>query len=103
MKYMKTKFNEFLFEDVTPDISIEEYSDERSPKSEKLYEVNYQIEVDGGLVEIEGKIKKIGTGRSDEYEFDPNYFSDSFSEKYWDENWENIQQQIINYFINEYK
>ena len=94
---MKTKFDEFIFESSKSNIHIEVSDDEKSPYK-KSYSVNYQLETDSGLVEIEGTLKSYKTSRSEDFEFEPNYYTDKFSETYWDENWEDIEEEIINYF-----
>ncbi|MFW6225715.1 MAG: hypothetical protein ACOC3V_01990 [bacterium] len=99
---MKTKFSDFLFENTTPNISIDDDIDERSPKSKKIYDVNYQLETDEGLVEIEGVIISTDTGRINGYSFEPSYFTDDYSEEYWDENWEDVERQILDYFTSNY-
>lgn len=57
--------------------------------------VNYQIRTEKGLVEIEGHITSVNTGRDTEYGFEPDDFTDDVSEEYWDENWEKIQDEIV--------
>jgi hypothetical protein len=58
--------------------------------------VNYQLQTEKGLVEIEGRITSVNTGRDMEYDFIPDSFTDEMSEEYWDENWEEINEQIVN-------
>lgn len=69
--------------------------DPRSPKQgETSYHVNYQKEINGELIEIEGDMKPFHTGRSIEYGFEPGYFTDQVAENYWDQNWEAIEDEI---------
>lgn len=75
--------------------------DERSGKKQiNAYNVNYQKNVDGELIEIEGTLKPYHTGRSIEYGFEPGYFTDPTMENYWDENWETIEDEIRNKFYD---
>ena len=53
-------------------------------KSEpKRYDVNYQKEVNGELIEIEGRLNPHHTGRAVEYGFEPGFITDEVSENYW--------------------
>jgi hypothetical protein len=63
------------------------------------YEVNYQFDD----YEITGVLQKYYTGRANEYEFQPSWFADEESEKYYDENWENIEDEILNVFYSKFK
>lgn len=58
--------------------------------------VEYSIKINGNEYEISGKIVPYNTGRSEEYEFEPDYFEDKESERYYNDNWEKIEEQIIN-------
>jgi hypothetical protein len=62
------------------------------------YSVNYQITVDGNVIEIEGDLTEYYSGRSKEYEFEPSIFLNEEDEKYYDNNWEDIRDQILAYF-----
>jgi len=74
-------------------------SDERSNKKQpNKFHVNYQINVNGKLIEIEGSLNPYHTGRSEEYNFEPDYFMDNETEQYYDNNWEKIQDEILNQF-----
>ena len=82
-----------------PIISITKIEpDERAPETghEASYHVNYQVDKDGETIEIEGTLKPYDTGRGTEYEFAPSsWFSDPSHEKYYDENHEYIQDEIL--------
>lgn len=74
-----------------------QYQDERADENgDILYDVNYQIKINNRIIEIEGTLNPYHTGRSDEYEFEPGVFNDAVSEKYYDENWETIESEILN-------
>jgi hypothetical protein len=63
------------------------------------YKVNYQKTVNDGLVEIEGTLKPYDTGRAIEYEFEPDgWFADPAHQQYYSDNWEQIQDEILNAF-----
>jgi len=47
-------------------------------------------------IEIEGVIRTRGKGRSEVREFEPNYFENDESSKYYDSNWEDIETAILN-------
>ena len=68
--------------------------------SDKFY-VNYQITIDGKLIEIEGILNQFGTGRSEEHEFEPTYFMDDETEQYYNNNWEKVEDEILNKFYND--
>jgi hypothetical protein len=57
--------------------------------------VYYSKTINDDVFEISGRLRKYNTGRSDEYEFEPSWFSDEKSEKYYDENWESVEDEII--------
>lgn len=65
---------------------------------ESSYDVNYQITIDGKLFEIEGLLIPYSTGRAVEYTFEPFYFDTPETEQYYDDNWENIEEQILEEF-----
>lgn len=58
--------------------------------------VNYQKSINGKIIEIEGELIPFDTGRMINYKFEPGYFTDEESEKYFDSNWEDIEDEIIN-------
>lgn len=73
--------------------------DERSNrKPVNKFHINYQITIGGKLMEIEGILTPYHTGRSEEHEFEPTYFMDDETEEYYDNNWENIEDEILNKF-----
>jgi hypothetical protein len=75
--------------------------DYRSGKSEpRRFNVNYQKDVNGELIEIEGTLNPHHTGRSVEYGFEPGYFTDQVAENYWNENWEAIEDEIRDKFYD---
>jgi hypothetical protein len=105
--YIKNRI-EFLKENISNNKPVIEITpikpDERSNKKNKEeYHVNYQITKNGDLMEIEGILKPYHSGRSQDYEFEPNYFMDEKSEEYWDNNWDIIEDQILTYFLNNKK
>lgn len=85
-------------------IQIEVLEDERSPKRRKspVYSVNYQKEINGELFEIDGILKPKNTGRSVDYYFEPDDYADRVSEDYYDENWEDIEDEILKTFNEKY-
>ncbi len=89
-------------EDSNIDIVITKIEpDERgSRKQREKYHVNYQITIDGNLMEIEGELNPYYTGRDVEFSFEPDYFMDEESEKYYDDNWEDIETQILDKFYS---
>lgn len=78
--------------EITPHDQDERYS----KKQIKSYDVNYQVTVNGNLIEITGTLKPYNSGRGEFFKFEPDYFVDADSENYFDENWEEIESQIIN-------
>lgn len=92
--------NEMFDKEQTADIEISKIiPDERSNKPDaNNFHVNYQINVDGNMIEIEGTLKPYNTGRSEEFNFEPGYLTDPESQKYYDEHWEEIESQIQNRF-----
>ena len=73
-------------------------SDERSNKKVNKFHVNYQITIDGKLMEIEGILNPYHSGRSEEHKFEPTYFMNDETEKYYDNNWDEIEDEILNKF-----
>jgi hypothetical protein len=80
----------------------EDEEDERSNRKskDKSYNVTYTYELDGDTKEIEGKLKPYNSGRSIDYEFEPDYFTDEEVESFYDNNWEDIQEEILKEFYN---
>jgi hypothetical protein len=60
--------------------------------------VNYSFLLAGDIKEIEGTLNPYHTGRDTEYEFEPSYFADKETEDYYGENWEEIEDEIIEEF-----
>ena len=79
-----------------PIISIEKI-DSRDDE-EITYDVGYFITVDGNDIEFDGTLVPFDSGRSTEYKFEHGDFSDKASREYYDNNWEDIEEQILNYF-----
>jgi hypothetical protein len=74
-------------------VSIEiQYLEERG------YLASYQINEPAGSMEIEGTLTSYDTGRCVEYKFKPDYYSSIQAENYFDNNWEEIEDQIIEKF-----
>ena len=104
-RLIENTLNEFLNEDLgenTPDIEINKIeNDERSnSKPINKYRVNYQIKLNGRWVEIEGDLIPYYTGRSEEFNFEPSFYTDSDTEFYYNENWEKIESEILNKLYN---
>ena len=74
--------------------------DERAPKSNKKpnYTVNYQKNIDGETIEFDGTLKPYDSGRSVDYNFEVDFFTDDNSENYYDENWEDVEEEILKKF-----
>jgi len=82
------KFNVIIdFEegDFVADIKISD-----SGKNEFYVQVKKTMK-NGEVFEVEGTLKHYHSGRSDEYEFDPEYVSD---DEYYSEHWETIDELI---------
>lgn len=62
-----------------------------------------EIEVKSGenTYDIYGNIIPFHTGRAEEYEFEPSWFSDNESEKFYSENWEDIEELVIDAYNKE--
>lgn len=58
--------------------------------------VEYSLKMGEDEIEISGRLIPYNTGRSEEMEFEPSYFTDEKSERYYDNNWERIEEQILN-------
>ena len=71
--------------------SVTEIQIEKEGKHIKVYYLKGNIGFDGSL-------KK--NKNSGEYEFEPDYFEDKESENYYDENWEEIGEEILDAFYN---
>ena len=51
----------------------------------------------GEIFELEGELSQYSSGRADEWEFEPTYISD---DDYYAENWEIIEEYILDRFVN---
>jgi hypothetical protein len=60
--------------------------------------VNYSLNLGSEIIEIEGTLRPYNTGRCIDYEFEVGTFTDDISEGYWDENWEEISEEIIDLY-----
>lgn len=87
-----------LTESESPFIDISEVEpDPRDPRNKaKRYNVNYQIDIEGHTIEITGTLNPYNTGRSTEYEFEPDAFIDDVADEYYSNNWEDIEKNILN-------
>lgn len=63
-------------------------------------EVNYQSMDNGVIIEIEGTLARINTGRLTDYTFEPSFFLNDQSESFYDENWERIEDAILSEFYS---
>ena len=61
---------------------------------------NIQIKSDNNEYEIEGNITAYNSGRAEEFTFEPNWFSDDDAEKFYDNNFEEIEEIVIEKFLN---
>ena len=91
--------------DFSVDISIEEIdNDERNKKRNDSYDVTYSVSyADGNLLEISGELKSYHTGRSKEFKFEPSWFNSDEAEQHYDENWEDIESEVLEKFENHKK
>lgn len=62
--------------------------------------VDYSRTVDGNQIEFDGTLAKYRTGRSEEHTFEPGWFLDKSSEAYYDENWEQVEDEILQAYNN---
>lgn len=86
------------------DITITKYeSDERGPKrdSKPKYSVDYVYAEGDSMIQFSGSLNPYHTGRDTEYEFEPSWFQDDESEAHYNENWEEIEEQILGKFYSE--
>ena len=67
----------------------------------KKKEVTYEDTVDGLDIEIEGIMRKEYDGRASFYTFEPDWFVSKEARDYYDENWENVQDAILQQFNNQ--
>lgn len=77
--------------------------DERAPRKMKAptYSVEYVFEEDGIMLQFSGSLIPFHTGRDYDYQFEPSWFQDDESENYYNENWEKIEDQIMDKFYEE--
>jgi hypothetical protein len=70
------------------------------PLDKGHFYVNYLINYKFGFIEIDGYLKPYNTGRGDDYEFHPdiNNDDDNEAQEYYDENYEDIEQEILDKF-----
>ena len=62
--------------------------------------VNYQVTIDGYLIEIEGILNQIGSERNARDEFEVYYFMNDVAEMYYDLFWEEIEDEIVDKFYS---
>ncbi len=63
---------------------------------ESGYDVKFTKELDNGeMFELTGSLQEFHDGRDYDYEFEPSYIS---NEDYYSDNWEQIEQFILNKF-----
>ena len=81
-----------------PKITITPIDTERNNSVFQGYDVEYFIDNGPGNddVVISGQLKPFHTGRSQEFNFEPTYFGNEYSEEYHDDNWEDISDEITN-------
>lgn len=77
--------------------------DERAPirKGPPKYSVNYFFEEDGLSFQFSGRLNPYHSGRDYDYEFEPSWFQDDESEKFYSDNWEKVEEQILEKFYDE--
>lgn len=109
---MIKKFNEFINESLESQslpeegkpviIITKDINDERNPYDTKItYSVDYQLTIDGELIQISGTLAE---NRGGNYEFeDDGWWTDEESEAYWDENYEEVNDQIVDEFHKNYE
>jgi hypothetical protein len=90
--------NEFSGAEPKIRITLVEPDYRKNLNEPQKYHVNYQIEVNDRLVELEGTLSPFNNGRSIEYTFEPDYFTANEDEVYFEENWEDIEDQILSKF-----
>lgn len=95
IKNLKQSLNENLEQNKKIEIIPIESDERSSQKQLKSYQVNYRLMVNDQLIEIEGILNPYNTGRNIEYKFEPSNFLDDETEQYYDNNWENIESEIL--------
>lgn len=63
--------------------------------------VTYETKVGDKEIEIEGTPWKFNDGRTDVFRFTDDWFADADSEIYFDENWDTIEQEILNAYYEQ--
>lgn len=76
------------------DITIEK------SESRGLYDVYYVFQENDQMYQFSGRLIPYHSGRNGEYSFEPSWFADEDSENYYEDNWEMIEEQIIDKFHN---
>lgn len=56
---------------------------------------NYQSEKYGAFIEISGQLIEFDSGRDYEFRVEPDTIEDKIMDNIWSENWEDIEQEII--------
>jgi hypothetical protein len=94
---IKSVIKEFAYEGNVAEIEITptEQDPRSGKKQQKNFDVNYNKTVDGVPLEITGVLSPYNTGRGTEYEFQPDFFTDVEAENYFNENWETVQDEIL--------
>jgi hypothetical protein len=67
-------------------------------KEESDFTVDIEI---GDNIEISGKLLPYKDGRCTQYQFEYSHFVNDESESFYDENWEDIEEKVLNKFYNE--
>jgi len=99
-KVIYTQFEEEEFEYAdggetdSPEISIYKEDDERSYTGRSTIKVYYV----NGNIGFDGRLKEYHSGIGWQMEFEPDNFDDKESEDYYDENWERIEEEIVDEF-----
>ncbi len=90
---IKTSFVDFINESngapERPVISV------TKSETDDSYDVIYTITVVDETFEFTGKATSYDSGRGVFYEFNPTFFLDDESEKYYDDNYESIEEEIL--------
>ena len=97
-RYKKTysKNSKIINEDL--DITRGGIEIEISKNYKDEYNVTYVYQEDDNFYQFSGNLVSYNTGRNTEYTFEPSWFMDDESEKFYSDNWEMIEDQILNKF-----
>jgi hypothetical protein len=68
-------------------------------KDDDKYVVNYSTTKNKNFLQFTGYLNKRNDGRGDFYEFETSWFCSKEAEDYYDENWENIEKQILDLIL----